>query len=780
MWVNIKELIVLKVIETWLDIRSGEMRKFSLCVLGAFLLMAFVTLASSMQMALFLAVYDAKNLPYVTAAVACLSLPAVGLFASLLGRYPPWTVLSRLILIFIIGLGVLWITSRYIFVVAVVFYIWTALGNLLFTSGFWVLTSGSFAVRSARRLFGLIAAGGTAGIMLMGLSLSWITQKLQLIHLIPFLIGILFLFYLSEHGFHRLSRSNRTAGFRRDKSVEDTEKEGSKNKGRDAPEGSFNIPGNIRIILNSRHLKSIAAIIFVATVASSIVKYQFREFAQANIGNGEELLGFFGTFLGCVGGIALVVQLLFTARIMASRSIALGLSILPVLLLLGAAGFLLLPGLIMATLVRGADITLRKSVMRPMLEFLYVPVPDLIRRRTKVFIDSFVDSTAEGFGAVVIYFWVVLIGGQSKYLSIPVVLLSLAMLFLSRRAGKQYLKTIVRRLKEDVFRADRTERSTGIKMDLYKSGLSEIGTPSVMVDIRNISEIEEKEQETPSGEIQDISAILQSYDSRRIIPILNDVRKWSADQIPILVKLLARDNLQKPVIKSLLQTGRPAVPHLAASLLDEKADFVIRRRIPRVLAGVGGEDAERALLGALSAGRFEIRYRAVFALVSLKKKKLCISEDQLEASVWKAIRREVQYSRPVWEMRRLLDSMDSSEDDGLVAKRVRTRTNLSMEHTFRMLTLVLDPKPVTAALNGILVGDEELKSLALEYLERILPADVWERLWLFVGDASEARKAKETRPLNQVVNDLMSSRATLFHDESDRDALKKILKNPRG
>jgi hypothetical protein len=224
-----------------------------------------------------------------------------------------------------------------------------------------------------------------------------------------------------------------------------------------------------------------------------------------------------------------------------------------------------------------------------------------------------------------------------------------------------------------------------------------------------------------------------------------------------------------------LQAGRAAIPNLAKQLRDEDADFVIRRRIPRVLAGIGGVDAENALFDALSARRFEIRYRTAIALARLKKDGLAAPQDQWKRLVWNAIRREVNYNRPVWEMRSLLDSLDPSENDGLVETRIGTRCDLSLEHTFRMLTLVLDPEPVAAALHGIILEEEDLKSFALEYLESTLPSDISERLWLFIGDASEYRKTKQTRPLQQVVADLMQSKATLFPGEMDREALKKIL-----
>lgn len=789
---------LLKLLKNWFDIRPGEMRKVVLCSSGAFLLLASVVLARSIREGLFLTLFNAKNLPYVTAGVACLSLPAVGIFAALLGRFHPWIVLQRISILFCVGLGVIWSVSQYIQIVAVIFYIWTAVGTLLLTSGFWVFIAESFVVRGAKRLFGLIAGGGTAGAMVMGLSLNWIAPRFLLIQLIPCLIIILILLYLVEYWIYRLPG----CGCNGERQAIDSEKKDSDNESLAAVTAPYDIKGNFSIILKSPYLGSIAAIVFVATVASSIVDYQFKEFAQINIGGGDKLTGFFGVFYGLAGGIALVVQLLFTARLIGSIGVTFGLAILPGLLLFGSTGFLAFPGLIVATIVRGGDNTLRKSIMRPMLEFLYVPVPSLVRRKTKTFIDSFIDSLGEGTGAVVIYVWVVLTGGQSRYLSILVVLLSLTMFFLSRRMGNQYMSTIVSRLKEGDAGTVLPVQTSGFKaqtsdqkMELLTASFSRLDLQSIFTDTtamlradrkilsgpydKNKVDNHEYGQKFKSTGSPDIKSILKSPDNSDILRVLEKVTEWDVDQIPWITRLLARDALQAAVVNTLARIGNPAVSDLSALLQDEDADFVIRRRIPRVLARIEGQEAEKALLEALFAGRFEIRYRVVIALVNLKKHGFRIHQDQLKTVIWRAIRNEIQCNRPIWEMRRLLDSLDPSEDDKLIIKRVDTRSSLSLEHTFRMLTLVLDPQPVAAALHGILIGDEEFKSFALEYLEQILPADIRERLWLFIGDESEYRKEKETRPLHSVVSDLMSSRATLFHDETDRQVLERMLKTRR-
>jgi hypothetical protein len=94
-----------------------------------------------------------------------------------------------------------------------------------------------------------------------------------------------------------------------------------------------------------------------------------------------------------------------------------------------------------------------------------------------------------------------------------------------------------------------------------------------------------------------------------------------------------------------------------------------------------------------------------------------------------------------------------------------------------MLTLVLDPKPVQAAFHGILINEEKLKGFALEFLEQTLPTDVRKRLWLFIGDVSEYQRQKRLRPLAEVASDLMSTRATLFAGQAERDALRRLLED---
>ncbi len=69
-----------QVIARWLDIRPNEVRAVTLSFAGAFLVISFLIAARSIREALYLTAFDVKTLPYITGAVAILSVPTVGVF----------------------------------------------------------------------------------------------------------------------------------------------------------------------------------------------------------------------------------------------------------------------------------------------------------------------------------------------------------------------------------------------------------------------------------------------------------------------------------------------------------------------------------------------------------------------------------------------------------------------------------------------------------------------------------------------------------------------------
>jgi len=743
----------------WFDIRPNEMKPLLISFLGAFLIIGFMIMARSLREAVYLTTFDVKTLPYITLAVAFLGLPTVGIFSHLLARYPSQYVLMGLLSGLSVGLAILWPIALATRTSVVVFYLWTALGTIVLTSGFWIVVSEHFPLRGAKRLFGLISAGGTAGAMVVGTSLGTLTDFFDTVQLIPFLIGFLMLFFVVL-----LFMPKALSG------------EGAKPKS--AGEAKTSIGEGLRLILKNHHLRSIALIVGAATLATTLLDYQFKELVRGTLDTKEGLTSFFGAFYGWTGGISLFIQLVLTSRVMSKFGLGVALAVLPFILFLGSLAILLIPTLYMVTGVRGLDNSLRKSLYRSALEVLYVPIPSLLRRKTKAFIDSTVDTFAEGFGAVLIFLWVTWANYPSRFLSIVVGGMAAFFLYQARQMNREYYKTLVVRLAEGEKESskvwDSQERMEG--RDLLSASFTSIDLEESLKERGIVFKAPEEVTVPPKMESEDEPLqLLRSNDALQIGKALEMEFEWAPDYIPYLLRIVPRDVFFPHVSKILIGMGEGAVPILGECLSDESKDFVIRRRIPRILAKIDAPKADEALLDSLVSARFEIRYRSAIALAKRSKAGLCCGVGDRSEKIWEAIRFEVARQKAVWEMQQVLDKLDDTERDGFVSKHVGIRGELSLEHVFRLLALVLEPEPVQAALKGVLTNDPNLKSFALEYLEHVLPRDIKDKLWPFIGDISEYQKRQAQRPINEVVEDLVKTGASLFSDDMAKERIRQAL-----
>jgi len=741
-----------EILTRWFDVRPGEGRKALFSFLGAYSVISFLILARALREALYLSTFDVRTLPYMTIAVAVLSLPTAALFGRMMGSGN----LHRAFTAFIVGFGVIIAALQMLIGMApgvanVMFYLATVLGASVLTSGFWMVTSEQFSIRQAKRLFGLIGAGGTLGAMITGISLTFLTGRFTTVQLalgLDVLLAMVLVFQarmpkLAPHHHHQ---------------------EGQKT----------GIREGLALVFERPHLRNIATLVFVATMASTILDWQFKEIVSANFSQADEMASFFGAFYGWTGMIALFLQVFVAARLLSMGGIAASLVVLPVVLLVGSAGMLLIPSLVVATMARGGDATLRKSLHRSVLEYLYVPVPAAVRRKTKTFIDSVVDSAAGGVGAGVLFLWVTWAGLPSRYLSLFVGGLAVAFIYVGIKTGAEYTRTVRDRLSdggEQLDTSDFDDRHlltvTMTRLDLEKE-LAKVGL--------TLDEAAGEPQPdlAATGGGTTLDRILAS-DPDVVERALDECDDWDEAHIEALTRLLARKNLFSRAARALQRTGEPGERHVIHVLLDEHADFVIRRRIPRILAELDTPAADQALLDGLAAGRFEVRYRAAIALSRRRKNGLATAAGDWQAIVWEAVAREVSRDRPIWELQKILDEAEVGEDD-FVGKRVDVRGELSLEHTFRQLSLVVDAEAVKMAFHGIVMGDENLKGLALEYLEQILPPDIRDRLWPFIGDISDYQRGKSTRPVEEVVDDLSKTGVTLFGGAAGRAALRDALK----
>jgi hypothetical protein len=193
---------------------------------------------------------------------------------------------------------------------------------------------------------------------------------------------------------------------------------------------------------------------------------------------------------------------------------------------------------------------------------------------------------------------------------------------------------------------------------------------------------------------------------------------------------------------------------LVDALINPNQDFAVRRRLVRVFSVCVSQRAADGLMFGLDDTRFDVRFQAARSLTEILEKNGTVVIDSRR--VFDVVEREASVGRPVWESRRLLDGVSSTEALSPLDEFVRDRAGTSLAHVFTLLALVLPPEPLRIAFRGLHTDDPNLRGTALEYLEGVLPPNIREPLWPFLEDPRKGR-GTSSRPRDEILADLLRS-----------------------
>jgi ATP:ADP antiporter, AAA family len=225
-------------------------------------------------------------------------------------------------------------------------------------------------------------------------------------------------------------------------------------------------------------------------------------------------------------------------------------------------------------------------------------------------------------------------------------------------------------------------------------------------------------------------------------------------EVACAILLLAHRELQQHAMRALTNIGPAITGQLLDVLLDSSMDFVVRRKIPRLLRSCPTQRAAEGLLLGINDARFEVRYECGRALLALThdNPEIVISQEK----AIQAIQREVADGKRILET--LSPQFDDDDDPGgddsrssLVDGLVRDRVDRSLEHVFTILCLHLEREPLRLAFRALHHDDTNYRGTALEYLDTVLPVQIRELIWPLLGDATPLPSA---RPAHELLADL--------------------------
>jgi AAA family ATP:ADP antiporter len=390
-----------------------------------FLLIAANNLIKILRDSIFLGQHSVSELPYLYILVAV----CAGVIIATYTRYTAHLSLVRLILatnaLIILMIAGFWFLFTYFDPgwSHYAFYVWSAIASVIAVAQLWTLINESFSPDEGKRLFGLLAAGGTLGGAAAGFGAKWTLHlSVESNHFLWVVGGI----YLTASVLLLMTqrRLSETSPEKAVLSLNEIE-----------PTTAENVFARLA---ESRYLKSIAAVILVSVMVSTHIDFQLKTAAKEIYPSKSALAVFFSSYYGWLSVATFFTQVVLTGKTLSTLGLYPSLYITPGVLLTGTSAIMIWPGLLAAALTRIADAALRNSIHRSSMEVIYMAVPAGVKKSIKTFLDVVLERVGDASaGFMILLFGVSSMAGYKTYVhSMCVVLIIVWMvLILFLRTG---------------------------------------------------------------------------------------------------------------------------------------------------------------------------------------------------------------------------------------------------------------------------------------------------------------------------------------------------------
>ncbi|MFB4204294.1 hypothetical protein KBTX_02060 [wastewater metagenome] len=319
-----------------------------------------------------------EHMQWLFTATFVAMLLAVPVFAALAARFRRSVLIPAVYGIFIACILGFWLWLRSDWGMAWgarAFFVWLSVFNLFVVSVFWSFMVDLFDDAQAARLFGAIAAGGSAGAILGPGLTAVLVQMVQPHALLPLAAGVLALTLPCMAALNRWSYRRDDGGLRGD--------------GSEQALGGRVLEG-VRAVAGSRYLLGICAFIWLYTTLATFLYFAQATIVERAFADTGDRTSVFAAMDLATNALTVGVQLFVTGRLVRRIGLGRALALVPLIV---AAGFLVLAALpVLAVLV--VFQVLRRSgnyaVARPGREMLFTVVPRMQKYKSKNFIDTVV------------------------------------------------------------------------------------------------------------------------------------------------------------------------------------------------------------------------------------------------------------------------------------------------------------------------------------------------------------------------------------------------------
>jgi HEAT repeat protein len=403
-----------------LGLRAGEAKWVSAFAAYLGFVIAVVTLGRTARDAVFLHAVGADDLPMVYSASALATVVVAWGAARLARKFHGARLNVGWALAAAVALAGLYAASDGSAPFAWTLYLTTEAVGALLVVQCWSLLQDCVDVRQAKRIFGLVGAGGQVASIAAALVASELVARAG-VHLL-LLVGSGCAIGAAVLAWRLSARATRVE-----------------------PAPALSSDQLSAAPFSNSHLRNIAIVSVLAGIVVHLVDFQFKSAASEHAAGDVVALGvFFGRFHAACAALGLIVQLGLTSRVLQRLGTLGGALPLPISVGLASLTSLVFPGLAAAMAAKLADLVFRYSLHDPSTQLLYLPVPARQRRAAKAIIDGVLRPSTGVLAGVALPVVVVVAGPEHAPTVVTLAVLGLVLLWCAAvvRGRRRYLEAL--------------------------------------------------------------------------------------------------------------------------------------------------------------------------------------------------------------------------------------------------------------------------------------------------------------------------------------------------
>jgi AAA family ATP:ADP antiporter len=322
-----------------------------------------------------------RNLHWLFSATFIVMLAAVPVFGAVVARLPRRRFIPLVYHFFVANIAIFWILLSLDVArveAARVFFVWISVFNLFAVSVFWSFMADLFTSEQGKRLFGFIAAGGSAGALCGPVLTVWLVGAIGPVNLLVIAAVLLEAAVAAAMALERVApeRAERSATDVRDATAQ-------------APIGGHALSGFV-LLVRSPYLAGIALWVLLLSLAGTFLYFMQANIVAAASDDPAVRTRIFASIDLAAGILTLLVQLLVTGRIIQRFGVGRAAAFLPLVFAIGFAALAAVPALALVIAFQALQRTANFALSNPAREVLFTVVDREEKYKAKYLVDGVV------------------------------------------------------------------------------------------------------------------------------------------------------------------------------------------------------------------------------------------------------------------------------------------------------------------------------------------------------------------------------------------------------